>query len=73
MKSSDVMKCRFCTKYIGNKIDLEDYFFWCNKECHDGDIKEQEEFNLISNKPTTPKVAVIPEQPLTKRRKKKKR
>lgn len=29
------MLCRYCQKYIGNKIDLEDYFFWCDKNCHD--------------------------------------
>jgi len=35
MSTADIMKCRECEKYVGHKTDLENYFFWCDKTCHD--------------------------------------
>ena len=35
--TNPIMFCRHCKEYIGTKVDLDDYFFWCNKECFDKD------------------------------------
>ncbi len=35
MTTADIMHCRFCNKYIGFKNDVDDYFFHCDKKCHD--------------------------------------
>ena len=31
----DGLHCFYCQAYIGKKLDLEDFFFHCNKECFD--------------------------------------
>lgn len=48
MSTSNIMQCRHCEKYIGNKINLDEYFFWCNKECYEANEAEIRERNLES-------------------------
>ena len=48
MSTASVMHCRHCEKYIGKKNNLDDYFFWCDKSCHDANEKEILERNLAT-------------------------
>lgn len=48
MSTASMMHCRHCEKYIGKKNNLDDYFFWCDKACHDANEKEILERNLAS-------------------------
>jgi len=48
MSTAEIMHCRHCEKYIGKKNNLDDYFFWCDKTCHDANEKEILDRNLAT-------------------------